>query len=485
MPAEHQLQLDPARERYAKERRAHANSVAIQLDNWTGWGKLYHQLLAVAYGSLVVPGQRILEIGCGLGDLINSLKPTVGIGIDFSEEMLVRARTRHPDLKFVLADAHDFELKETFDVVILSDLVNDAFDVQQILRQVRLHCHSRTRVILNLHSRLWQAALNAAQRLGLAKPFLPQNWLTVDDIDGLMQLENLEIVRKWTEVLLPLSFPLITGLANKFAVRLWPLSQLALSNFIVARPLNLSNSTPENEPKVSVVIPARNEAGNIRAALERLPEMGRGTEIIFVEGHSQDGTFETIKEEMALHPERSSMVLQQTGTGKGNAVREGLAAATGDILMILDSDLTVPPEDLPRFYDALRSRKGEFINGVRLVYPMEQGAMQLLNEMGNKLFGLLFSWLLGQPIRDTLCGTKALWREDYEWIVANRSHFGDFDPFGDFDLLFGAARLNLKIVGLPIRYRERVYGTTNIRRWIHGWLLIRMVGVAARRLKFV
>ena len=153
--------------------------------------------------------------------------------------------------------------------------------------------------------------------------------------------------------------------------------------------------------------------------------------------------------------------------------------------MILDADLTVAPEDLPRFYEVLYSGKGEFVNGVRLVYPMEKEAMRLLNLIGNKFFSLAFSWLLGQSIKDTLCGTKVLWKADYRMISANRAHFGDFDPFGDFDLLFGAARLNLKIVDLPIRYRERTYGTTNIQRWKHGWLLAKMVLFAAGRIKFV
>src|SRR4030095_7389300 len=166
-------------------------------------------------------------------------------------------------------------------------------------------------------------------------------------------------------------------------------------------------------------------------------------------------------------------------------VRLVFEQADGEILMILDADLTMPPEDLPRYYDVLRSGKGEFANGVRLVYPMEKQAMRFLNLVGNKFFGLAFSWLLGQPIKDTLCGTKVLWKRDYEAIAANRAYFGDFDPFGDFYLIFGAVRLNLKITDMPIRYRERTYGSTNIQRWKHGWLLLKMVAFAARRLKFV
>jgi glycosyltransferase involved in cell wall biosynthesis len=238
------------------------------------------------------------------------------------------------------------------------------------------------------------------------------------------------------------------------------------------------------KPTVSVIVPARNEAGNIPAILQRVPDMGGGTEIVFVEGHSKDDTYSAIERAIADNPQRRCKLLRQSGTGKGDAVRAGFDAASGELLMILDADLTVPPEDLPRFYEALRTRRGEFINGVRLVYPMQKESMQFLNLLGNKFFGRAFSWMLGQNVRDTLCGTKALRREDYDLIAANRAYFGDFDPFGDFDLLFGAARLNLRILDLPIRYQERTYGATNIRRFSHGLLLFRMLATAAGRLKF-
>ena len=234
-----------------------------------------------------------------------------------------------------------------------------------------------------------------------------------------------------------------------------------------------------------MVVPARNEAGNIPAIFSRIPEMGGLTELLLIEGHSTDDTYAVMELEASRHPERHCTLLRQTGTGKGDAVRTAFDQALGDILMILDADLTVAPEDLPRFYEALVSGKGEFINGVRLVYPLEDRAMRFFNFLGNKFFSLAFSWLLGQPVKDTLCGTKVIWKKDYETLSANRSYFGNFDPFGDFDLLFGAAKLGLKIIDLPIRYRQRIYGTTNIQRWKHGWLLLRMVGFAAGKIKFV
>jgi glycosyltransferase involved in cell wall biosynthesis len=258
---------------------------------------------------------------------------------------------------------------------------------------------------------------------------------------------------------------------------------MGITNFLVARP---QPKQPEDrEPVVSVIVPARNEAGNIRRIFEETPSLGAGTELIFVEGHSHDNTYETIEREIECWPERSAKLFRQTGKGKGDAVRLGFAEASGELLMILDADLTVPPEDLQRFYETWRTGKGEFVNGVRLVYPMQERAMQFFNLLGNKFFSLAFSWLLGQSVKDTLCGTKVLSKRHYEMIAANRSYFGDFDPFGDFDLLFGAAKYNLKIADLPVRYRERTYGTTNIQRWTHGWLLLRMVAQAMARIKFV
>ena len=476
--------IDAAQNKYQQARLLHWNSVARNLKTWTGWGSYYHRRLAQVYQSLVSPGQSVLELGCGRGDLLAALKPGLGVGVDFSEEMIRAARQRHPHLHFVHADAHALDLTEKFDVIILSDLVNDLWDVQTVLQQVARLTTPRSRIIVNSYSRLWEPLLQVAEWLDLAKPNLYQNWLTVEDIAGLLNLTGFEMIKRWQEILWPLQTPILAGVANRFLVKLWPFKHLALTNIIVARPQPQPDPSA-GPPSVSVIIPARNEAGNIADIFARMPHMGRWTELVFVEGHSRDNTYAAIEAAINAHPERRSQLLRQTGMGKGDAVRLGFARATGEMLMILDADLTVAPEDLPRFYEALDSGRGEFVNGVRLVYPMEKQAMRFLNLVGNKFFGLAFSWLLGQPIKDTLCGTKVLWKRDYETIATNRAYFGDFDPFGDFDLIFGAVKLNRKIIDLPIRYRERMYGTTNIQRWKHGWLLLEMVIFAARRLKFV
>ena len=448
-------------------------------------GRAYHRRLEQIYRFLVAPGQRVLEVGSATGDLLAAVRPATGVGVDFSDVALARGRERHPGLRFVEADAHDLSsLSGTFDVIILSDLLNDLWDVQGALAGLRRLCHPGTRIIANFYSRVWALPLRAAATLGLATPLLTQNWLTTDDVVNLLHLSGFRVFRRWQEVLCPLPLPGIAPACDRVLVRLPGGRILALANFVLARPID-GPETASGHPTVSVIVPARNEAGNVDAIIERIPQMGGGTEVVFVEGHSSDDTYGTIERALAAAPGLNARLFRQTGRGKGDAVRLGFAEARGDILMILDADLTVPPEDLPRFFDAISHGKGEFVNGVRLTYPMAEHAMRFANFLGNKFFSLAFSWLLGQPIKDTLCGTKVIRRTDYQRLAANRAYFGDFDPFGDYDLLFGAAKLGLEIVELPIRYRERTYGTTNIQRWRHGWLLLKMCAFAAGRIKFV
>lgn len=457
------------------------NSAAVNKSNL--FRDTYRRRLAEIYGRSVPAGKRILEIGCGEGDLISSLRPSFGLGVDISPLFVEKATKKYPNLRFEAGDANDLKVQGQFDFIICSDLLNELWDVQKFFERIASNCQSDTRILINNYSRLWEIPRKMAEALGLASPQLTQNWLTVDDTRSLLSLAGLELIRTSSEVMCPAPIPLCAGFLNRFLVKLWPFKHLGLTNFLVARPESKPYVTPE--PIVTVVVAARNEAGNIAAILDRVPKLGAGTDLVFVEGHSSDGTYEAIQREIAARPGCQARVFQQTGRGKGDAVRLGFKMAKGELLMILDADLTVPPEDLIAFYNAWWSGKGDFINGVRLVYPMEEKAMRFFNLLGNKFFSIAFSWLLSQTVKDTLCGTKVLQRSHYELLAENRDYFGKIDPFGDFDLLFGAARYNLKIIDLPIRYRERKYGETNIHRWSHGLLLLRMVMLAARRIRFV
>jgi ubiquinone/menaquinone biosynthesis C-methylase UbiE len=443
--------------------------------------RAYRTLLAHYYNLLIPADASVLEIGCGSGELLAQVRAARKTGLDLSATQIAAARLRVPDAEFFVQAGELVDLGDRrFDVIIISDTLNLAADVQHLLERLHLVSHPGTRLLINFQNSLWRPLLSLARLLGL-KAEQPQNsWLASSDVLNLLQLAGWSAVCRQGRILVPFSALGLGPLVNRWLAPL--LQWFALTIFIVARP---ERAGPARALTVSVVIPARNEAGNIAAAVARTADMGAGTELIFVEGHSRDDTWAQIQKVAAANPSRKIKILQQTGKGKGDAVRAGFAVATGDILMILDADLTMPPEDLPKFYDVLASGRAEFANGVRLVYPMDENAMQFLNLCANKAFGLIFTWLLGQPVKDTLCGTKVLSRAHYDSIAANRAYFGDFDPFGDFDLLFGAAKLNLKIADVPIRYRERTYGTTNIQRWKHGVLLLRMVLFAARKVKFV
>jgi glycosyltransferase involved in cell wall biosynthesis len=327
-----------------------------------------------------------------------------------------------------------------------------------------------------------------AERIGLKQKAPQENWLTQKDIGNLLNLAGFEMFRKSKSLLLPFNFPLISWFFNRYLAKLPLINNCTLNTFCIARPnpdaTDHSNKMNQDY-SVSVVIPARNESGNIENAVLRTPAFGKSVELIFIEGNSTDDTWGKIQEIAAKYKTSHTIKIdRQDGIGKGDAVRKGFDMATGDVLMILDADLTVPPEDLPKFYRALSSGKGEFINGSRLVYPMEKQAMRFLNVLGNKFFSSAFTWLLDQPFKDTLCGTKVLFKKDYNRIRDNRIYFGDFDPFGDFDLIFGAHKLNLKITELPIVYQQRLYGTTNISRFKHGLILFQMCLFAARKIKF-
>ena len=432
----------------------------------------------------VHPDSSVLEIGCATGETIAQIAAARKVGIDFCPELIEQAAQAHPDIEFHVMDAEDIQLQEKFDVVIMSNLVGFLGDIENALRQVRKVCHPRTRLIVTTYNRLWEPLIALAEAIGIKRPSPEQNWISAADMMNLLYLAGFETYRSYAGMLIPFDIPLLAPLANKWLANTLLAQQLDINKFFYAR-LVPEEDQWQRRYSVSVIIPARNESGNILPALQRTPDMGSHTEIIFVEGNSTDDTWQTLQTQAQLwEGKRDVKVLRQDGKGKGDAVRKGFAAASGDILMILDADLTVPPEDLPKFYRAIATGKGDFINGVRLVYPLEKGAMRTLNNIGNHFFSRVFSRILRTPVKDTLCGTKVMFRKDWERLAEGRKFFGDFDPFGDFDMLFGAHKLNLRMVDMPIRYKERTYGQTNISRFRHGLLLLKMSAFAAKKILF-
>lgn len=464
------------------ELQQHFNELAPHRDTYKRKGRYYHKQLEHFLKFLIPANQDVIEVGCGTGHTLKALNPKNGFGVDISETMIDLAKQNYAEYEFQVADAQDLNLNKDFDQILLVNTIGYFEDIQSALSKIGLHLREDGRIILVYFNFLWKPILALAEKLGLRMPGKEKHWLPISDIMNLLNLAGFEVIRKEARILIPFYIPILSWLANTYLVHLPIFKSLALNTFVVAR---LKPKAIQPQPSVTVVIPCRNEKGNIEDAIKRMPQMGSFTEVIYVEGNSQDNTFEECLRVKKAYPEWDIKVFQQSGRGKGDAVRKGFSEASGDILMILDADLTVPPEDLPKFYEVIASGQGEFINGSRLVYNMESEAMRPLNLLGNKFFSWAFSFLLSQRLRDTLCGTKVLTKTNYEKVIAGRSYFGDFDPFGDFDLLFGAAKLNLKIVEIPIRYRNRTYGETQISRFTHGWLLLKMTAFATRRIKFV
>jgi SAM-dependent methyltransferase len=482
-PAEH---WTPAwhKRRRNDEIRALSDRLAGDWDLWRKRNYYFHAATERYLRFLVSPGRRILELGCATGSLLAALRPSFGVGIDISTKMIEIARAKHPELTFIVGDAEDAHCLATisgpFDIILMVDTIGSLDDLQSTFANLHPLCNSETRIIVAYHSHLWEPILRTAERLGLKSPSVMQNWLSSDDISAILALADFEeIQREWC-ILVPKRLLGLGTFINRFIAPLPIIRRLCVRNFGVFR----SRLAPIQEIRsATVIIPCRNERGNIEAAVNRIPQLVDDLEILFVEGHSSDGTLVEIHRVIANYPHKDIKVVAQDGSGKGDAVRKGMTTARGDVIVILDADLTLPPEELPKFLDALASGKGEFVNGSRLVYPLEKQSMRYLNFIANVLFSKIFSFILNQRITDTLCGTKVFRKRHYQRIAEDRLYFGDFDPFGDFDLIFGATKQSLKFIEVPIRYAARRYGETNISRFRHGWLLAKMVVFSFRKLK--
>lgn len=466
---------------------AHADAIAADRNAWIGKNSAYYRD-DWRYMKFIVPkGARVLDLGCGTGRLLAQLEPSYGVGVDMSARMVEVARNSYPHLTFVCGDVESGELLEgiegKFDFVILSDTVGMLEDIEVALKRLHRFFTPETRLVISYYSSLWGPLLKVATALGRRMPQPEQNLLSVTNFAHILNLSDFEPIRMEWRQLVPFSLFGIGRFINRFVAPLPLIRGLCLRTYVVARSRRVQHKPASS---ATVLIPCRNERGNIERAILEMPRFCERQEILFVEGNSNDDTYgECLRVQEAYKGVWNIKVLQQDGKGKGDAVRRGFANATGEVLMILDADLTMPARELPKYFEAIASDKAEFVNGTRLVYPKEDEAMRFLNHIANRIFALLFSFLLNQRFTDTLCGTKVLRKRDYDQIVQNRSYFGDFDPFGDFDLIFGAAKMNLKIIEVPIHYKARTYGSPQISRFRDGWLLLRMVVFAYRKLKAI
>lgn len=463
--------------------------------------RYFRGMIATLLAHHIPPGSRVLEWGCAQGNLLAALKPSRGLGLDISQRMLSRARNEHggdaansPDegtpgtLEFREGDAQESVVDEPFDAIVLDYLGGYLGDLQRCFENLHASAHSRTRLYITSLNTVWRPLLTIFRLFGLVLNQPQSNWLSTKDLVNLLELSGWEVVRSGTEALCPVRIPLLDTLLNRYLVRLPLFRHLGSTLFLIARPTRKPSPAEHvgtAQLSCSVVVPVRNESGNIRSLLDRLPTLGSKTEVIFVEGNSTDDTWDVVQRVVREYSGPHAVsCMQQPGRGKWDAVKVGFERAREDVLMILDGDLSVMPEDLPKFMASITDDTAEFVNGCRLVYPMENRAMRFLNMLGNKAFAVLLSATIGQPVKDSLCGTKVLLRSDYRRLLARIEPYADLDPYGDFSLLFGAAALDLKIRDIPVRYKARTYGDTNISRFSGGFLLWRTVLRGLQQLRF-
>ena len=431
------------------------------------WKEYFHKLIAVEISALTRYYDAVLQWGRAPGDNGYLLQIVESGG----DKRLIESDEGLPDLTGE---------RDRRTAVMMVGTINHDYDIQALFAKLRSRMARTSRVVIVAFNPYLNWLYAFALKLGLKSGVMPTTFITWTDLDNICRLAGFERVRARPCVYFPWKLLGLGALINKLMPAVPVIRSFSFTSVIVVRPV-----MPESGPaSISVVIPARNEKGNIAAALERLPDLGGPVEVIFVEGHSSDGTWEEIERARQAYAGPCSIqALQQTGKGKADAVRLGFSKASGELLTILDADLTMPPELLPRFVDAWREGRADFINGSRIVYSMEGEAMRFLNRLGNVFFAKALSSVLGVRLGDVLCGTKLVARHDYARMVRWRRDFGDFDPFGDFELIFPAAILAIGTVDVPIRYRARTYGSTNINRFRHGLMLLKMTMIGFFRLK--
>ena len=469
----------------AEPLKDHYNKIAKKRVKYIKRNRYYHKSVLKHFRMWIPENSKVLELGCGTGDLIGQLRPKLGVGIDISDEMIKQAKEKYPGINFFCDDAESFEINEIFDYIIISGIVGMVDNIQILLGRIKKWVSPDTRVFVDFYNPMWYPFIKFGEKIGLKMPEMIKNWLSVDDIENFLYISGYQVIKRKYLMFFPKNIPLITYILNKFIGNLPFIRRFSLSSVVITRPLV---PWPDKEIKsCSVVITCRDEEGNIEGLVTRIPKMGWNTEIIFVEGHSKDNTVAKINEMIKKYPDKDIRMLKQKGIGQGDAFRYGYDEAKGDFVIWLEADLTTPPEEAKLLWDAYINNIGEYVNGSRFIYKMEKNAMPLLNFLGNRFFGVLFTSLLKQRFTDTLCGFKGISKKNYVKIRQQIDFFGDFDPFGDFELIFGAIKNNLKVAEIPVHYKPRQYGESKaygksfFSFMKHGFLLVRMSIIAFRK----
>ncbi len=443
--------------------KEHFDDIADDYDKWKKKNAYYYSTIQSFIQRNVRPNSKILEIGCGTGEILASTRPKAGMGIDISPRMVEIAKKKFPQYQFKSTPIEDFHTDEKFDYIIMVDVVDHVYDIMDVFKSVYRLSHPTTKIILTTINPWWDPILMLMEKWGQKMPEGPHNFIEKRNISKILEMMSFSVSYSGYLLLFPKFIPILSYLANTLGVRIWGLNKFSSVQYMVVQPM------PENKTDLglgcSVIIPCHNEEGNIEDAIKRVPKMGKETEIIVINDGSTDKTADKVR---AIQKQYSYLKLidYSPNKGKGFAVKSGFDAATQEVLMILDADMAVPPEELPRFFEPLNKGICQFVNGSRMVYPMEGQAMRTLNLFGNKLFALLMTFITGQNLTDTLCGTKAFYKKDYAFMEMG------IDKWGDFDLLFGGAKLGCKMVEVPVHYQERKAGKSKMKTFQHGCHLL-------------
>ena len=473
------LEIFP-KKKHLQKIKGHFNLMAKKRENWIKKSKYFHNEDLRVIKEIIPIDSNVLEIGCGNGNLIGNLDVRQSIGIDISDKLIDSAMNKFSRVKFFCSDIISFRKKfispTKFDFIIISDTIGYFNDIQKTLESIHDFCKPETRIVISYFSPIWQPILSLAEKIGLKMPDLNPPLFASSDLKNFVEVSGYQTIKLEKKIILPLKLFGIERIVNRFIANLPIINHLCLRQYLICRSLKVIK---KNQFKsASIIIPCRNEFGNIRAGLKRIESFCKKMEVIFVEGNSSDDTWNEIKKVMKEDEFKKKnfiiRALKQEGSGKKNAVFKGFDNAKYEVLMILDGDLTVKPEELSKFWDKISSGEAEFINGTRLIYPMEDNAMRFLNYIANKIFSYLFSWILGQRYTDTLCGTKIISKKNYLRAKSFTKDLEKLDPFGDFFFIFSSLRLNLKMIEIPVRYKARKYGETQISRFRDGFKLIKM-----------
>ena len=423
-------------------------------NNWE-----YHDRIRRFYQQIIPRGSRVLEIGCARGDLIASVEPSYGLGIDISGNMVEEAKRKYPDLDFRQGEIEALPPRTDFDYIILSNLVDYIEDLYLFFYRLKDWTNDNTKIVITNFNPLWAPVVRMQAKLWLRVPEAQRNFVTLLDICNILDVLGYDVSESGYRLISPLYIPLVSFFLNKLVPRLYAINNLSSTQYVVCR--RKQAASKRDALSCTVVVPCHNEEGNVEECVKRIPTVGRATEIIIVDDGSTDKTYD-IAQRLSREDPRVRMIRFDKNRGKANAVKAGFDNATGDVLVILDADMAVMPEEIPKFFNTIADGRAEFVNGTRMVYPIEKEAMKFANYIGNKIFGIVLSVIVGQRNTDTLCGTKGLLKRHWQHIDM-KGH-----GWGDFDLLYGAARLKLKMVEMPVRYKKRMSGRSKMKALRHG-----------------